>query len=132
MKMIQLVCAALLIVILAGCQTVPATEVRFKPKTGEFEIKSPKDIGITNLVATVTNGVPTLSVGSYSSRNSPDVISAVAEANAQMAKILGQLVLQLAEQAAKGAVPVSTPIQQIHSVPVSSQNYTITPITAQQ
>ena len=77
---------------LTGCTVVPSTKVAFNPLTRELSIRSPKDISISNLVATIgTNGTATISIGSYSSHNNAEVISAVANLNAQTMKTTAEL-----------------------------------------
>lgn len=74
---------ALLALLAAGCVSVPRTEVAFDPKTRSLTIRSPKDIAISNLTVTAGDGGAfTLTMGSYSSRNSAEVIGAVAAQNA--------------------------------------------------
>ena len=66
----------------SGCASVPATKVSINPTTGAITLESPKEIGISNMVATLPNGVQVTLQG-YQSHNSVDVLSAVAAANAQ-------------------------------------------------
>jgi hypothetical protein len=86
---------------------VPSTEFSVNPQTGNVIVKSPKEIGISNLVATLPNGV-SVQLQGYQSHNSPDVIAAVAAANALMADKLIQAVKVIQEMAAKGAASGAT------------------------
>lgn len=92
-----------LLLALTGCTVVPATRVSFNPNTHELSIRSPKDISITNLVATVNSNGTSISIGSYSSFNKADVISAVAAQNAQTLKAAADIGGQILEAAVKGA-----------------------------
>jgi len=75
---------AILIALLAcaGCQSVPATKLSINPTTGAIILESPKEIGISNMVATLPNGVQVQLQG-YQSHNSIDVLAAVAASNAK-------------------------------------------------
>ena len=83
---------ALFALLAGGCTVVPATRVTFNPVTHSLTIESPKDIAISNLVATVgSNGTASITIGSYSSYNNAEVISAVANLNAQTMKTTAEL-----------------------------------------
>jgi len=80
-----------------GCASVPATKLSLNPTTGAFVLESPKEIGISNMTATLPNGV-TVSLQGYQSHNSVDILAAVAASNAQsLAQIIDIL------KTAKGA-----------------------------
>lgn len=102
MKLLILLMAATL----TGCATVPSTKFAFNPKTGEIKVESPKEIDIKGLKVRVDGGKVDASIQSYSSHNSPDVIAAVANANAAMAeKILKgmEIIQSMAAKPATGA-----------------------------
>ena len=83
---------SLLAVAASGCMGVPKTDISVNPANITLRIKSPKDIGITNLVATVTtNGTVSISIGEYSSKNNAAVIAEVAKQNAAMAQAVGDI-----------------------------------------
>ena len=97
----NLILSALLIAS-AGCASVPATKVSLNPSTGAVTLESQKEIGISNLVATLPNGV-TVQLQGYQSHNSADVIASVAAANAQMADKLVQAMQLLQSMGARSA-----------------------------
>lgn len=83
---------------------VPATRVTFNPATRELTIKSPKDVEITNLVATVnSNGTASITMGAYSSRNNVEVLAAVASQNAALLKAAAEIGGQVIGAAVKNA-----------------------------
>lgn len=89
---------------LTGCTVVPATRVSFNPVTHELVIRSPKDIAISNLVATIaTNGAASITIGTYSSHNNAEVIAAVAAQNAQTLKAAADIGGQIIGAAVKNA-----------------------------
>lgn len=95
---------ALALLACAGCTVVPATRVSFNPVTHELVIRSPKDISITNLVATIsTNGTASITIGSYSSYNNAEVIAAVAAQNAATLKAAADIGGQVIGAAVKNA-----------------------------
>lgn len=95
---------ALALLLLTGCTMVPATKVSFNPVTHALTIKSPKDIAISNLVATIgTNGTASITIGSYSSYNNAEVIAAVAAQNAQTLKAAADIGGQIIGAAVKNA-----------------------------
>jgi hypothetical protein len=102
----NLILFALLIAI-SGCASVPATKVSINPTTGAITLESPKEIGISNMIATLPNGV-TVQLQGYQSHNSVDVLSAVAAANAQT---LSQAVdlLKSIRAAQGGMAPILVP-----------------------
>jgi len=97
LPLLALTTAALLI---TGCQSVPATKLKF----GSVALESPKEITISNLVTTFPDGTQ-LQLQGYQSHNSVDVLSAVASANAQS---LAQLI-ELIKSAKGGASPLLLP-----------------------
>lgn len=105
--------ALLAVLSLAGCAVVPATKFSINPTNGVVTVDSPKDVSFTNLDASMPNGSHIVLQG-YKSVNSPDVIAAVANANAQMAdKIIKAMELWMS-MAEKGALasprkPTGTP-----------------------
>lgn len=80
---------------------VPATRVSFNPRTHELTVRSPKDVELTNLVATVNSNGTAISIGRYSSRNNAEVIGAVAAQNAATLKAVAELGGQVIGEAAK-------------------------------
>jgi PBP1b-binding outer membrane lipoprotein LpoB len=103
----KLLLVPILAVLVAGCASVPSTKVSLDPKTGVFTLDSPKEITISNLVTKLPDGIEVKLVG-YQSHNSPDVIAAVANANAQMADKLIQAMQLLQQMAAQGALKGAT------------------------
>ncbi len=97
----------LVILIATGCQSVPATKINFNPTSGNLTLESPKEIGFSNLVATLPNGTGITLTG-YQSHNSADVIAAVASANAQMAQKYIEALQILQDLAKQGAMKGST------------------------
>lgn len=103
----KLFAVAAMALLLAGCAGVPATKLGINPQTGVVNLDSPKEITITNLDITLSKGDHFILNG-YSSKNSPDVIAAVAKANADMADKLLQLVDKLSKLAEQGALKAGT------------------------
>lgn len=90
--------------LLGGCARVPATRISYDPVHHAIDIRSPKDIAITNFVATIeTNGTCTLRIGSYWSHNNLDVVQAIAAANAAAAKALADVAVQAVGTAVQAA-----------------------------
>jgi uncharacterized lipoprotein YajG len=86
-----LLCAVALL-LATGCAHVPRTSITFNPKTHEITIQSPKEIELTNLTATIApDGSATVKVESYRSRNSVEVIQAIAQQNNEMVKAIGDI-----------------------------------------
>ena len=101
-----------ILIALCGCVGVPATSLKINPTTGEFTIKGPKDTHMTNVIAefAVPNkGTFKITIGSYSSQNSPDVIAAVAAGQAQNIDSLTKLSSSLAQAVAAGATKAAIP-----------------------
>lgn len=92
-----------------GCAHVPATTFSLNPKTGAVTIASPKEIDMQNVIVSVEGQRVNVNIGHYSSKNSPDVIAAVAAQNAataQSAIALSQMAIQAGlSAAAKAAAP---------------------------
>lgn len=80
------------ILLLCGCAFVPATRIKFNPKTGELNVKSPKDVELTGLHAYATNGVSAIDIQKYSSKNNIEVLRAVTQANAETQKKGAELI----------------------------------------
>lgn len=95
---------AVLLLALSACATVPSTKFSVNPTNGVVSLDSPKDVSFTNLDASLPNGSHIVIQG-YNSHNSPDVIAAVANANAQMADKLLKAMELLQSMAAKSVVP---------------------------
>lgn len=95
--------AAVLAFAATGCQSVPSTKLNVNPQTGIVGLDSPKEITISNMVATLPNGT-SFTLNGYSSHNSPDVIASVAAANAEMAKQYIEALKLLQSMAASGAM----------------------------
>lgn len=81
-----------IILILCGCAMVPATKISFNPRTGELNVRSPKDVELTGLHAYATNGVSAIDIQKYSSKNNIEVIKAVTQANAETQKKGAELI----------------------------------------
>jgi hypothetical protein len=90
--------AILCCLVLAGCALpVPKTTIQFNPTAQALDIRSPKDVQITNVVLTVSGTNFSLTIGSYCSQNPVEVIRAavvaqqnqMAAANDALTKILG-------------------------------------------
>ena len=91
---------ALTLVIMAGCASVPATKIAFNPVSKQLTIQSPKDVELSNLVATInTAGECKIEVGTYVSKNNAEVLAAVAAGNASTMKLVGDLTSKLADTA---------------------------------
>jgi len=73
--------SALLLLLLPGCMTVPQTDIGFSPETKTLTIRSPKNIQIGWLHATVSGTNVSITVSNYVSSNSPEVVAAVGKAN---------------------------------------------------
>lgn len=84
--------ALLTVVAMTGCMGVPKTRITYNPGSNTIEIESPKEIGFTNLSASfpTPNGTAMISITGYSSRNNAAIINAVAKANANYLKSVGQ------------------------------------------
>ena len=86
----MILATALVSFTLAGCtldRNVPKASITYNPVSKTFDIKSHKDIEMTNLVYTVaTNGTVTLSIGNYEAKANVDVIRAAVEAQQQQIK----------------------------------------------
>lgn len=89
----------LAICLLTGCASVPKTQFTINPSTGTVTVNSRKDVEFSGLDATI--GGNAVKIKSYKSKNSPDVISAVANANLQMAAQLQAITADLRAIAAK-------------------------------
>jgi hypothetical protein len=104
----------LLPLILCGCSIlqhpVPANRITIKAPQGSYDISTPKNVSITNFLATVdTNGLLRISFASWVSVNDPMVIDKatagqVATINA-WSGLLNSAVEKAAEGAAKGVKP---------------------------
>ena len=118
--------AAVAVLFGAGCAQVPATKFTIAPKTGTLSLDSPKDIAFTNLTSSMNpDGSFNISIGSYSSKNSPDVIAAVAAENAAMAATFADLVKTLGPMLIKGAV-LAAPAP--HQQSTNDNLFRITPV----
>lgn len=93
----------LLPLLLAGCMVVPATKIKYDPATKQFVIRSPKDIEIENLKASVAGDKAEVTIGKYKAANNSATVNAVARQNAQAIAAMGQLGEKLIEEAAKKA-----------------------------
>jgi nitrous oxide reductase accessory protein NosL len=111
--------------ILAGCQSVPQTEIGFNKSTGTLAIKSPKEIDIDGLEIEVVPGKKAVvKIKKYSSHNSPDVIAAVASSNERMAAYTLQIAQALAQSGAKAVAPVPVPpLNLAPAVPGKPEDY---------
>ena len=72
-----------IIVLLSGCtlnNSVPKTQFSFNPTTKTLDIKSPKDVVMTNVVVKLQDNNVEMTIGSYSSANNIEVIKAAVEA----------------------------------------------------
>jgi hypothetical protein len=84
---------------LGGCITVPQTQIKVDPEKKSVNIQSPKDVVIKDFKAsfnpTATGTVVLIEFKDYQSKNSIDVIKAVADHNAKSveraAGLLGEL-----------------------------------------
>jgi len=106
MNFLRLLAPVLVGVALCGCSTVPATLITFDPISHQLAIRSPKDVELTNLAVSVaSNGVASITLGSYVSKNNAEVVAAVATQNALVLKAAadlgGQLIGAAAARAAK-------------------------------
>ena len=73
----------LLLIPLVGCQAVPTTKLKF----GNLLFESPKDVIVSNMVASVSsNGTITITIGSWTGKNNLEIIKAITDANAAMLK----------------------------------------------
>ena len=101
MKKLKVLCALAAAILLAGCNSVPKSEISFNPKTYTFNISSPKNVTIGGLNASLTtNGTVTIVVTNYSSKNDVEILRAVANANAE----IQTKVIQLGAKAAAAAL----------------------------
>lgn len=92
--------------LVTGCATVPSTKFSIDPNTGVVTLDSPKNVSFNNLDATLAGGNHIVIQG-YSSTNAPDVIAAVAAANAAMADRMIEAMKILEAMATKSAVGVN-------------------------
>lgn len=93
--------------LLCGC-LVPYTTIKGSIAGQPFEVRSPKDSEITNLVITATsNGAVSVHIGGMKVRMNPDVISMSGEAYAKVTTAIASGVASgLVQGAAKaGGVP---------------------------
>lgn len=104
MKYKPIICTILILGSI-GCASVPDTQLRIIPKTGEVRFSGPKDVTLTNLNAVIDGTKVSVKVGAMSAKNSPDVIAAVAAANEAMAEQLVRALQILGSMAAKGVIP---------------------------
>jgi hypothetical protein len=103
MKLLSWFLLLFLLLLSPGCARVPRTEVRFDPRTHALSVRSPKDIEITNLTATISNNVVMFTVGGYRSVNNAAVITAIARQNADTMAKIAELGGQMIGEAAKHA-----------------------------
>jgi hypothetical protein len=77
----------LILSLLAGCYSVPATRVSMNPSTHTLTIASPKDIEMTNVVVTVApDKTVSINIGYYGAKNNPLVLKAINDANLETQK----------------------------------------------
>lgn len=93
---------------LAGCAlfstpTIPATTIRFNPKTDALAITSPKDVTIGSVSVTKTPTSFTINVTNYSSTNDPALVGVVVAAQAAIASNAAVTINNLAGLAAQAA-----------------------------
>ncbi len=93
----------LLLLGLAGCVSVPSTEVTFNPQTDALRIKSPKNVHIGMASVTKSGTNFTLTVNDYSSTNDNAVVTTVSQAQAAIAKNASDSITALANLAAQAA-----------------------------
>lgn len=107
MTMKKLILCAVLVPFLAGCAGVPEGRIVFNPRTGQTDVRSPKNVHMTNVtVKATTNGYFSLEVGGFSSVNDPSVIESAGAADAQRMKGMIDLLnvlIQLSKTAAATA-----------------------------
>lgn len=88
-RIINLLLISAALVIAAGCAKTE-TKLRVNPATGELSWTSPKNVSITNIVAVVgTNGTRTVTVGSFETKNDPEVLKSAGDANVNMVNAVG-------------------------------------------
>lgn len=88
-RIINLLLISAALVIAAGCAKTE-TKLRVNPATGELSWTSPKNVSITNIVAVVgTNGTRTVTVGSFETKNDPEVLRTAGDANVNMVNAVG-------------------------------------------
>ena len=89
---------------LTGCVSVPKTEFTFDPRTHKLTIKSPKNVELRGLNATIsTNGVLTVTVETYTSKNDWQVVQAVMEAQTKIMNDMSTRSQELINKAAVAA-----------------------------
>lgn len=116
-KTLTAIAASLLLTACVGPGgNVPATKLAINPQTGEFTYDSPKQFYASNLVVNF-RGQESFKADVLRSENSPDVIAAVAAANAQMADKLLQLADKLIQLGEKGGATAVVPQSQFVPLP---------------
>lgn len=89
MKLVTIFAICVLSVIVPGCAKTE-TKLRVNPATGELSWTSPKNVSITNIVAVVgTNGTRTVTVGSFETKNDPEVLKSAGDSNVNMVNAVG-------------------------------------------
>lgn len=88
-QIINLLSIAALLILGAGCAKT-VTHLKMNPKTGEIAWDSPKNVKIKDVTATCdTNGVRTINVTGFETKNDPDVLHAAGDANVNMVNAVG-------------------------------------------
>ena len=85
-----IIIASVLLVSTIGCtldKNVPKASITYNPVSKTFDIRSHKDITMTNLSYIVaTNGTVSLTIGNYEAKSNVEVIRAAVEAQQQQIK----------------------------------------------
>ena len=96
------------LVIPTGCAMfstpgVPATTIKFNPKTDALAINSPKDVTIGSVSVTQSSSNFSITVQNYASTNNPTLVSVVVNAQAAIASNAAVTINSLAGLAAQAA-----------------------------
>lgn len=97
MNKTKLIVGLALIVSMAGCISVPKTEISFNPKTKQLKIKSPKNVSFEEVKVSQTETNFTMTVKNYGSTNDMAIVATVTKAQGEVAKSGLELISKLAE-----------------------------------
>lgn len=90
-----------MLLVLAGCSTVPSTSIWFNPRTKELRIKSPKNISIGGISILSSSNSFSMNVTNYTSTNDSAVLEVVTKAQAAEAQSAATVINNLANLAAQ-------------------------------
>jgi hypothetical protein len=96
--------SCLLLIVLCGCATVPATKIQIPTARGPVLIDSPKETSWSNVKARFnSDGSFDFSIGGVKAENQVDVIQAVTSSNERMLSRGLDAAMEMIQSGAKGA-----------------------------